>query len=795
MRKLRSFLLSLLALPLLSSFLFAALTAPRFDAVKNFGGPLVLFWNTGANDVASTEYWIFRSTTPLNGLDFAGLRGRLQNDTDAKTVAYPGMNEDVNYVWEDNIESGKTYYFRLVAYDYEGDADAPSPLHRSATADVKKTIVTSITRSVDEVNGKYTMNFDTQSIRFDLEITLEDGSPCLPPDNCKVDIKTNSNPASVFVSPRSIPRSAMTVLISSETGQSFCRASFTWDGSVYSDAGNKHYGLYSFEAVPVVKGAEIADGNRSVPCAVDVVHINKGQGIVYGTSGSGVQAYGPPVTYNFYLSKDSYVTWKIWDTHNTENPSDDTVLRVIMSSGTMASGDRLPNNDPLLNSPGNWNLNTQTLVWDGRDETGSIVPNGIYRYTAHATANRFSDPALTDSAHAYHIDYRGDLVYQNWVEGTIAIDAIRLVDFQASGITDKSPLAQFEYTLGGINAMTGGATVKIIICSAGTTFNAATSSGTLTYQLNGRNFNYEYVPGDPLPSDASRLQKVFSFIRYAGGGARTETWNGQNEAGTPLPNSSYRFALSAVDDSGNSAFSVSGDEHFTVGDITIDRTAAQEVNDTVPPTIDVVSVGGTAVPAGSAPVLSAPFNTIVVQMHDPGGSGVNLNNTFVSLIGPATNFITLATTNNGSDTLTLGFPNQTTNGTYTLHLIPRDMAGNVSSTELVYTFTLNNLAPGASPSSFTDSIYVFPNPAKGANLVTFAYDAPAVTTLKLEVYSILGELLYEEEWLTAAGNQTKTWNIVNKAQSRLASGMYLYRITDKNAASKPKKLKKLIVIQ
>lgn len=792
MRKLRSHLLSLLLLSALPSFLFAALASPNFAAARNFGGPIVIFWDTGDNDVVTSQYQIFVSTASMAGKDYDFIiTTRCASDTGILTVPYPSStaatNAAMNYIWK-QAQSGKTYFLRIAALDYTTNTSSIAAAEISVTSQYEDTKVSSITVSVDGVANKYIANYDTQTIRFDLYFTAQSG-PCIPPDHCKIDIKTLTNPSSVFTDASKVPMED--VIISSAPGASLAHTSFLWNGTVDADSANKHNGLYFLEAIPVVNGSEITNGKKTATCGTDVVHINKGTGLQYATAGSGSTIYGPPFKYYYNLSRDCYVTWKIWDRHHTETRSDDTVVRVVVSTVARVCSDQII--DPRLNSALSWNKNPNWESWDGRDENGMIVPNGIYRFTLQAIANQTANPNLVDSAHGFYVDDQGNLVYANWVEGTISFDVLRLADISATGITDTASLAHLKYTLGGANSAMGGATIKIIICTPGTTFYMAAGAGTATY-LNGAG-TYRYVAGDPMPTDINCLKKVFVFQRSAG--TMDETWNGYDEAGTALPNNNYVFAISATDDSGNHAIDNSGNDRIVVGNVTIDRTAAQQAGDSVPPNIMAIAVNGTTILTGGGSTLTSSFSTIVIQMQDPGGSGVDLINSLVTLTGPNANFITLTPTNNGVDTMTLTFGNQTTNGTYTLRIRPRDKVGNTAS-DTVCSFTLNMPVTGpaaVAPVSFENSITAYPNPAKGANTITFAYTTPAATILKLEVYSILGEPVYEEQWSTGSGEQTKNWNIVNKSQNRLASGMYLYRLTDQNSANKPKKLRKLIIIQ
>ncbi|MHB9154298.1 MAG: T9SS type A sorting domain-containing protein [Endomicrobiales bacterium] len=772
MRRFYRSVLALLLLFSLPTFLFAALATPQFQSVLNYSGPLVIFWNTGNNDVQTSQYYIFVSSHSLAANNFNELISRTSTDTAVVVAGYPGSTDTNTYkIWDnDDVEDGKTYYFRIAAVD--GATSMLSAQHIAVTSDKQPLSVSNITSTVDSVPSS-TLDYDSHTIVFAMSLRGSDGAPFLGPASVKVDIKTNINPETIFLDPYTVP---VSVTISSSAADFSATAAFAWDGSVYTDKGNKHYGWYRLSATPVDNtNAEISAGKRESLVYVDVVHLNQGRGLVYTVVGNNTPHYGPPFYFDYYLSKSCFVTWKIYDRNQTADTIDDTLVRVVVSTVPRVRGDE-------TDSPADWNKNVMKEVWDGRDERGFIVTNDVYRYTVDAIefwgepSSGFNE-TYTDRSFTYG--------------GLVAFDVLRLIDIASTGITDEQPLAHLKYTLAGANSLMGGAKIKIVICTPGTTMYMATGTGSVSY-LNGA-ATYSYVPGDPLPTDASRIKKVFTFLRSAG--SLDETWNGYDEAGNALPNDNYLFALSAIDDSGNHAIDNSGNDRIVVGNVTIDRTAAQQAGDSTPPTVSAIAVGGTTIANAGGSILTDPFTEITVTLADLGGSGVDLAGTLVTLTGPTTTFITLTATNNNTDTITLSFARQTTNGAYTLRIRPRDTVGNTAS-DLVCAFTLNAASSGPSAAAFNDSIYAYPNPARGVNAVNFAYTAQNATTLKLEVYNLIGELVYDERWdVAAAGAQSKSWSIVNKAQSKLASGVYLYRVTDENSTTKSKKLRKLVVIQ
>jgi len=65
--------------------------------------------------------------------------------------------------------------------------------------------------------------------------------------------------------------------------------------------------------------------------------------------------------------------------------------------------------------------------------------------------------------------------------------------------------------------------------------------------------------------------------------------------------------------------------------------------------------------------------------------------------------------------------------------------------------------------------------------------------MKLEIYNILGELIYQDSWAQSqSGAQVRNWNLENQAGNKLATGVYLYRLSSDGTWTK---FQKLIIIQ
>lgn len=751
-------------LALLPAIAFSALVPPQFDTVKNYSGPLVFFWNTLNNTVTPSTYVIFISTTYITSPTYAGLLAN-SNVTQISSQYNGIQNVEQNTVWVNGISNQE--YYVMIGVD-DGTGNPGGQLLSSNELQVfclaEKIVIPpgGITSSVSSGNpaNDNILYFDTDTIKYTINVRGQFNDPILPPAKVNVDIQTSNGSKSVFVI---TPQLDVNFNVPLSSFSFSATATFIWDGTVFTDRGNKHNGGYILTATPVdSSNSPNPGGIETYGTFVKVVHINFGAGLVYQVVGKNQPHYGPPFYFNYFLSDAAFSTWKIFNQNGTSNPSDDTLLKVVVSSVARVDGD-------MSDDPADWNKLVEVESWDGRNSAGLIVPNDIYAYTFDAY-DYSTDHAVT-------------------VRGTISFDVLRIVDIASTGITDTTPLAHIKYTLAGANSQAGGATVKIIICAPGTNFFMAAAAGSMPY-LNGAS-TYTYVAGDPVPTVAANLKKVFVFARTAG--PLDETWNGFDETGTALANNNYVFAISGTDDSGNHAIDNSGNDGIIVGNITIDRTAAQVSTDATPPNVTGISAGGTNMALSGGAVLTQPFATLSVSMVDVGGSGVDLTGSMVTLTGPTTNIISVTTSNNGTDTVILAFSQQSANGTYTVRIRPRDKVGNTAS-DVIYNFTVNISASGVA-SAFAQSTFAYPNPVKGVAFATFAYTVNNPATIKLEVYNILGELMYQESWLASQpGAQTKTWNLVNQAGNKLATGVYLYRLSTSAVSTTPK-FQKIIIIQ
>ncbi|MBU1752374.1 Ig-like domain repeat protein [bacterium] len=107
------------------------------------------------------------------------------------------------------------------------------------------------------------------------------------------------------------------------------------------------------------------------------------------------------------------------------------------------------------------------------------------------------------------------------------------------------------------------------------------------------------------------------------------------------------------------------------------------------------------------------------------------------------------------------------------------------------------ISEGKAAAGFKESAHCYPNPARGK--VTFACNLVFKSKITIKVYTLLGDLVWEDTHTQDSGvdRTSPLWNCCNTAGEMIASGVYFYRMTmepeDGSAAATV--TKKLIVIQ
>ena len=141
----------------------------------------------------------------------------------------------------------------------------------------------------------------------------------------------------------------------------------------------------------------------------------------------------------------------------------------------------------------------------------------------------------------------------------------------------------------------------------------------------------------------------------------------------------YTIQLLPADKAGNSA----DIGHTFVYDTRI-PTVVGVTASTSPPTV---------IPPNESTAIGSSFKGLTIQLSDTNGattrvSGVDLVGTDVQLLGPGNTPVGINTRDDGVDTVIVSFASLYQSGTYTLGIIPQDMAGNVSIHPIEYEFGL-----------------------------------------------------------------------------------------------------------
>lgn len=168
---------------------------------------------------------------------------------------------------------------------------------------------------------------------------------------------------------------------------------------------------------------------------------------------------------------------------------------------------------------------------------------------------------------------------------------------------------------------------------------------------------------------------------------------------------------------------------------------------------------------------------IVARIIDPNGVEIilNENNTIFT---PATS------KNNNQATLEIN-PELLTDGIYTLEVVGKDKSGNQAGKNS-YTITFRVINKQS-----VSNVYNYPNPFSTSTQFIFTLTGKELpSSMVIRVYSISGKIVREitaEELGSLKTGINKTeykWNGTDEYGNKLASGVYFYKVTTKNAQSK-----------
>lgn len=506
--------------------------------------------------------------------------------------------------------------------------------------------------------------------------------------------------------------------------------------------------------------------DRSVVDCHSFLHCKGGQdSCVERSDGGNTQiGFGQKWNWAYNLDDDAKVTIKIYpeqalfytDPQNGFSTTTYTSPTKVILSTTPRTGERntgVSNNDS----------------WDLRDPDGKVVANGLYRVHFEVT-----DPTLN-----LLTIMAGATRYADYF--SIPVDVLRLMNFTTEGISPTSSLGKIKYDI------TGDATVRIVIAQPGRKF-------TLDGSKNVQSLN---AAGSAIDTSTTSVVRVISFNKKATIGT-SETWDGLDSLGVAVSSGLYTVGISAKDGFDNNALDSFGNDGPQATSIPVERTAAQTAADTTAPTISAITVNGTSIASGNPQfAFGTTFNSVVITLNETAGTGAN--DSIVSLSAPGASGG--GTISNSAVTVTFTTATtQSSTGSYTVQVTAKDSLGN-TATPQAFTFTIQ---PGGTAGTgtvarqteddFRKTVLSFPNPVR-TGPATFAFDLKLASTVDLDLYTLTGERIFHLTQPFGAGANTFNWNLVNDGGAKIATGVYLLRITANDGANTVRASRKVMVIR
>ncbi len=239
----------------------------------------------------------------------------------------------------------------------------------------------------------------------------------------------------------------------------------------------------------------------------------------------------------------------------------------------------------------------------------------------------------------------------------------------------------------------------------------------------------------------------------------------------------YTIQLLPVDKAGNSA----DIEHTFVYDTLIPTVVSVTAN-TDPPMV---------IPPKESTAIGSSFQGLTIQLSDANGatqvSGLDLVGTDVLLLDPGNTPVGINIRHDGVDTILLSFASLYQSGTYTLEIIPRDMAGNVSIHPIEYEFGLElghstvsavTIGGRTAPVEFVNRLdeIVATLEDVSATGLNLASDGSTITIMGPD-----GEV---EGVQTSRGGNQIVWKPVQNPTDGAADGIYTVTVTPVNSGGR-----------
>lgn len=214
-----------------------------------------------------------------------------------------------------------------------------------------------------------------------------------------------------------------------------------------------------------------------------------------------------------------------------------------------------------------------------------------------------------------------------------------------------------------------------------------------------------------------------------------------------------------------------------------------------PPSVSSVTVGAITVNQAGNTSVSA-FTSIGFTLSATAGTGALLS-TVTVLYGALNLSGTVAAA--GTVVTWSSATTISSTGTYTATIVPRDSAGTAGAPVTV-TFTIPSGGGGGgggatmTADAFRDSVKPSPNPARaGPMAVMFTVAAPA--SVDFDFYTLSGQRIFHQTQSYAAGANNFNWNLSNDSGGKVASGVYLLRITANDGSNVLRTTKKVMILR
>jgi hypothetical protein len=104
-------------------------------------------------------------------------------------------------------------------------------------------------------------------------------------------------------------------------------------------------------------------------------------------------------------------------------------------------------------------------------------------------------------------------------------------------------------------------------------------------------------------------------------------------------------------------------------------------------------------------------------------------------------------------------------------------------------------SPTATPSNgLLQSVMAVPNLSQAGQPIRFELVLRGPASIRLSLYTVLGELVYETQVQGQTGLNIVNWELVNRASQEVASGLYLYTLQATGPSGSFMRMGKVVVL-